>query len=261
MGNRVAEILDTTNIEQWYHVKSKDNISDIGTRNNAPVVDICEHSEWHNAPVVDVCEHSEWHNASVVDICEHSEWHNVPVVDICEHSEWQDAPVVDICEHSEWQNASVVDICEHSEWHNASVVDICEHSEWHNASVVDICEHSEWHNAPVVDICEHSEWQDGSNWMSLPIEQWPVSQDTGSENVPGDELLQSKFSGHAKAMESPISFDKYKSKSYQFVINLIARVLKIAKNKSFKYIDIVPEDLEKAELYVLKSSMVMTKDG
>ena len=123
---RVAEILDTTNIEQWYHVKSKDNISDIGTRSNASVV----------------------------------------------------------------------------------------------------------------DICEHSEWQNGSTWMSLPIEQWPISQDTGPENVPGDELLQSKFSGHAKAMESPISFDKYKSKSYEFVINLIARVLKIAKNKSFKYIDI-----------------------
>ena len=32
MGNRVAEILDTTTVKQWYHVASKDNIADLATR-------------------------------------------------------------------------------------------------------------------------------------------------------------------------------------------------------------------------------------
>ena len=39
MGNRVAEILDTTEVKQWYHVKSEDNIADLGTRSNITVTD------------------------------------------------------------------------------------------------------------------------------------------------------------------------------------------------------------------------------
>ena len=48
MGNRVAEILESTSIEQWHHVKSTDNIADLGTRNNATVDDISEKSDWQN---------------------------------------------------------------------------------------------------------------------------------------------------------------------------------------------------------------------
>ena len=48
MGNRVAEILDSTVVEQWYHVKSKQNISDLGTRNNSSTDDISPESEWQN---------------------------------------------------------------------------------------------------------------------------------------------------------------------------------------------------------------------
>ena len=48
MGNRVTEILDTTTVEQWYHVKSKENISDCGTRNKASSQNIAKESEWQN---------------------------------------------------------------------------------------------------------------------------------------------------------------------------------------------------------------------
>ena len=48
MGNRVAEILDSTDVKQWYHVKSKQNISDLGTRNNSCADDISPESEWQN---------------------------------------------------------------------------------------------------------------------------------------------------------------------------------------------------------------------
>ena len=37
MGNRAAECLNSTTIEQWFHMRSKDNIADLGTRGNATI--------------------------------------------------------------------------------------------------------------------------------------------------------------------------------------------------------------------------------
>ena len=48
--NRVVEILDYSNSLQWYHVKSADNIADIGTRMNATVEDIAEGGTWQVGP-------------------------------------------------------------------------------------------------------------------------------------------------------------------------------------------------------------------
>ena len=47
-GNRVQECLNSTEIMQWSHVRSKQNIDDLGTRANATVEDINEQSEWQN---------------------------------------------------------------------------------------------------------------------------------------------------------------------------------------------------------------------
>ena len=45
-SNRVTECLESSKIEDWYHTRSRNNISDLGTRNNATVEDISEGSEW-----------------------------------------------------------------------------------------------------------------------------------------------------------------------------------------------------------------------
>ena len=45
VANRVAEVLDTTNISQWNHVSGTNNPADIGTR--AINVDELKRSEWH----------------------------------------------------------------------------------------------------------------------------------------------------------------------------------------------------------------------
>ena len=50
MGNRVSEILETTSTHQWYHVKSSDNISDLGTRRNARIADVLVGSDWQRGP-------------------------------------------------------------------------------------------------------------------------------------------------------------------------------------------------------------------
>ena len=41
-GNRVTEMLETTTTDQYYHVSSEDNISDLATRENATIQDINE---------------------------------------------------------------------------------------------------------------------------------------------------------------------------------------------------------------------------
>ena len=48
MGNRVSEILDTTDVNQWHHVRSGDNISDLGTRHNATVAYLSNDTDWQN---------------------------------------------------------------------------------------------------------------------------------------------------------------------------------------------------------------------
>ena len=60
MGNRVSEILETTDPDQWHHVNSKENISDLGTRSNATVQDICEESKWQKGPSWMRLERNEW---------------------------------------------------------------------------------------------------------------------------------------------------------------------------------------------------------
>ena len=46
MGNRVAEILAHIHTSQWYHVKSCDNIVDLGTRDGTTIDDIKGDSIW-----------------------------------------------------------------------------------------------------------------------------------------------------------------------------------------------------------------------
>ena len=46
MGNRVSEIMASTSIYQWYHVRSAENIADLGTRKGASITDIDENSSW-----------------------------------------------------------------------------------------------------------------------------------------------------------------------------------------------------------------------
>ena len=58
VANRVAEILDTTDISQWKHVSGINNPADIGTR--AIYVDELKRSEWLNGPARLKQPESEW---------------------------------------------------------------------------------------------------------------------------------------------------------------------------------------------------------
>ena len=129
---------------------------------------------------------------------------------------------------------------------------------WHIRSKLNIADLGTRTNATVVDINEQSEWQNGPAWMYLPRKDWPITQEVTSQ-VPNDALVRRHIAAHATVVEPLIPYSKYTGKSYQFIINLTARVLKVGHSKSFKITDLTPEDLEKAEQYVIKSSMKMTR--
>ena len=69
--------------------------------------------------------------------------------------------------------------------------------------------------------------------MYLPPEEWPLSQETAAE-VPEEELLNNKFVGLISTSPPALSYQKYIGKSYQFIVNLTARCMKIAENRSFQ---------------------------
>ena len=94
--------------------------------------------------------------------------------------------------------------------------------------------------------------------MYLPRQDWPITQEVTSQ-VPNEALMRRHVSANTTAAESIIPYAKYTSKSYQFIINFTARVLKVALSKSFRITELMPEDLEKAEEHVIKSSMRRTR--
>ena len=50
MANRQAEVLKKSKVEQWSHIESKKNISDLATRTTARVEEIAEGSDWQKGP-------------------------------------------------------------------------------------------------------------------------------------------------------------------------------------------------------------------
>ena len=60
MGNRSAEILSSTRPEMWLHVRSKQNISDLATRNDATIDDISSDSAWQTGTDWMRLPRSEW---------------------------------------------------------------------------------------------------------------------------------------------------------------------------------------------------------
>ena len=132
-------------------------------------------------------------------------------------------------------------------------------SQWlHMRSKLNIADLGTRTSATVDDINEQSEWQKGPSWMYLPRNEWPITEDTDG-HVPNEALVRRHISAHATVVEPVIPYAKYIGKSYQFIINLTARVLKIFQCKSFGITDLVPEDLERAEEFIIKSSMSFTR--
>ena len=97
--------------------------------------------------------------------------------------------------------------------------------------------------------------------MHLSLSEWPLTQEVGgAQKVPEEELIRWKFAGLVNIIEPVIQYEKYRGKSFQFAVNVTARILRIAKHKTFKkaFDDITPEETDIAETYIIRNSMKMT---
>ena len=108
-------------------------------------------------------------------------------------------------------------------------------SEWfHTRSKNNIADLGTRNEATVQSISEESEWQRGKQWMYLPVDQWPVTQDIqNSHNVScciGEDVVE--ITAVATAAEPPVfDFEAMKKQTYQFVIKLVAIVFKMGRSK------------------------------
>ena len=112
--------------------------------------------------------------------------------------------------------------------------------------------------ATIDDIKSGSEWQCGPEWCKLDRSEWPVTQDIGPEHIPPEELAKPKLCSLATKTTPLIDIDKFRS--YDRLMRVTARILRIFQKKSFKNNNITPESLEKAEEYWIKESMKLTTE-
>ena len=113
-------------------------------------------------------------------------------------------------------------------------------NEWfHTRSKNNIADLGTRNEATVQSISEESEWQLGKQWMYLPVDQWPVTQEIqSSHNVLcciGEDVVE--ITAVTTAAESPVfDFEAMKKQTYQFVIKLVAIVTKMFRSKSLSRI-------------------------
>ena len=96
--------------------------------------------------------------------------------------------------------------------------------------------------------------------MYLPINEWPVNQDTGRGTVPDEFIRKGKVS--ASVIISPtqeFSYERFRGRSFYFARNVTAWLLCIFRARSMKDLKLTVEDLEDAEVFMLKVSMRATK--
>ena len=95
--------------------------------------------------------------------------------------------------------------------------------------------------------------------MYLSVEDWPMDQDVGRSVIP-EEFVIHKVAASAQSRKMAIiDYEKYRGRSLDFARNVIARIFRIAKKKSFKNNKITVADMREADEYILRNSMKMTK--
>ena len=148
-------------------------------------------------------------------------------------------------------------------------LDSSEISEWnHTKSKNNIADLGTRDNATVESVSEESEWQRGKDWMRLPVDQWPITQDIGQSHQQCCACLEMgvtvtrEMSAAARAKETVqvFDFERLKHQTYDFVVKLVAIILKMSKCKSLSYPDLSVEDLSNAEHFIIQQCMVKTRE-
>ena len=113
----------------------------------------------------------------------------------------------------------------------------------------------------VEDISPGSDWQCGTDWMRLPREDWPLTQDTKGVTVPKEELRKVGLVAVVTTEAHSIDINRFKGKSYTLLVRTIALLFKIAHCRSFKAAStpIDYSEIKLAESVLVKMSMIYTQ--
>ena len=119
-------------------------------------------------------------------------------------------------------------------------------------------------DATVTDVSKGSEWQDGASWMRLPKEEWPVSQDFSGQDLPTEELISKGVVAFASSIDNVMSvydIERFRGRSFTFLIHVTARVLNCCTKRSFKEVStpLTCSNIIAAEKFCVQVSMILTK--
>ena len=123
-------------------------------------------------------------------------------------------------------------------------------------NTADLCTRS---GATVEDLEKNSTWQVGPKWLQLPRCEWPVSQEISNADLPREELMKPNVCFVVKHMQALFNIERITARTYIFLMRSTARIFNIFEKKSFRNNEVLPTNLEKAEKYWLKESMIFTK--
>ena len=150
-------------------------------------------------------------------------------------------------------------LCEYMANRVSEMLETTNAEQWHYAkSKYNIADLGTRKNATVEDIGKDSIWQKGPPWLQMEMENWPISQDIGCTPVSDEELLKNVMA-FASSSKHFIDLERWKDKTYTFVLRVVATISKIIKSKSFKIKDLKSNDLNYAEYFCLRMSMKLTR--
>ena len=125
-------------------------------------------------------------------------------------------------------------------------------TEWyHTPTHLNISDLGTHRLARVEDLDSRSTWSQGPDYLSLPRDQWDITRDINSKNIPRDEM-KIKKSVTAVTISSPVIDIARLSRSYDFLIRTLALVIKIIKTHSFKDSRLTRDFIQMAETYLIK---------
>ena len=122
---------------------------------------------------------------------------------------------------------------------------------YHTASHLNISDLGTRRLARVEDISRESPWTRGPDYLQLPKDEWLITRDINSQNLPKEEL-RTKRNIAAVTTSSPVIDIARLIRSYSFLIRTTAQVLKITRSHTFKIDNLSGDDINMAETYLIK---------
>ena len=111
--------------------------------------------------------------------------------------------------------------------------------------------------ATIGDLGPDTEWQKGPAYLRRPKGEWKITQEIIVQKIPPEEMKKKKqFIGVITSQ--PVLSDERLGRSYDFLVRVTARVLRITSGRSFN--NVKSEDIRKAEIYLIRQNQLTVRE-